>query len=57
MTKVLERSVIQGQLLSIIKAIFNKPIANIKLNKDRLSVILLKPETTMTVHSLHMYSV
>jgi hypothetical protein len=36
MSKVLERSGIQGQYLNIIKAIYSKPIANIKLNGDIL---------------------
>jgi hypothetical protein len=36
MIKGLERSGIQGQYLNIIKAIYSKPIANIKLNGDIL---------------------
>jgi hypothetical protein len=34
MIKVLERSGIQGPYLSIIKAIYSKPVANIKLNRS-----------------------
>jgi hypothetical protein len=42
MLKVLERSGIQGSCLNIIKAIYCKPIANIKLNGDILEAIPLK---------------
>jgi hypothetical protein len=38
MIKVLERSGIQGPFLNIIKAIFNKPVANIKLNKIAITL-------------------
>jgi hypothetical protein len=36
MLKVLERSGIQGVYLNIIKAIYSKPMANIKLNREKL---------------------
>ena len=42
MIKVLERSGIQGPYLNIIKAIYCKPTANIKLNGDIHKAILLK---------------
>ena len=42
MIKVLERAGIQGTYLSIIKTIYSKPIANIKLNGEKLKVIPLK---------------
>jgi hypothetical protein len=42
MIKVLERSGIQGPYLNITKAIYNKPIANIKLNGEKLEAIPLK---------------
>jgi hypothetical protein len=35
--KVLERSGIQGPPLNIVKAIYNKPVANIKLNGQKQS--------------------
>jgi hypothetical protein len=38
----LERSGIQGTYLNIIKAIYNKPIPNIKLNGEKLEAIPLK---------------
>jgi hypothetical protein len=34
MIKVLERSGIQGPYLNMVKAIYSKPVANIKLNVD-----------------------
>ena len=42
MIKVLERSGIQETYLNIIKAIYNKPTANTKLNRGKLKVIQLK---------------
>jgi hypothetical protein len=44
MIKVLERSGIQGPYLNI-KAIYRKPLANIKLNGEKLEAIPLKSET------------
>jgi hypothetical protein len=46
MIKVLERSGIQGPYLNIIKAIYRKPVANIKLNGEKLEAIPLKSETS-----------
>ena len=45
MIKVLERSGIQGPYLNIIKAIYSKPVANIKLNREKLEAIPLKSGT------------
>ena len=45
MVKVLERSGIQGPYLNIIKAICSKPVANIKLNGEKLEAIPLKSGT------------
>jgi hypothetical protein len=42
MLKVLEKSWIQGTYLNIIKAVYCNPMANIKLNGEKLKVILLK---------------
>jgi hypothetical protein len=44
MLKVLERSRIQGPYLNIVKAIYSKPTANIKLNGEILEAIPLKSE-------------
>ena len=42
MIKVLERLGIQGSYLNIIKAIYSKPTANIKLNGEKLKAFPLK---------------
>jgi hypothetical protein len=41
-TKVLESSGIKGPYLNIAKAIYSKPVANIKLNGEKLKAIPLK---------------
>jgi hypothetical protein len=45
MIKLMERSGIQGPYLNIIKAIYSKPVANIKLNEEKLETIPLKSGT------------
>ena len=45
MIKVLERSEIQGPYLNMIKAIYSKPGANIKVNGEKLEAIPLKSGT------------
>jgi hypothetical protein len=45
MIKVLERSGIQGPYLNMIIAIYSKPVANIKVNGDKLEAIPLKSGT------------
>ena len=45
MIKVLERSGIQGPYLNMIKAIYSKPVANIKLNAEKVEAIPLKSGT------------
>jgi len=45
MVKVLERIGIQGPYLNIVKAIYSKPVANIKLNGGKLEAIPLKSGT------------
>ena len=45
MIKVLERSGIQGPYLNMRKAIYSKPLANIKLNGEKLEAIPLKSGT------------
>jgi hypothetical protein len=47
MLKVLERSGIQGPYLNIIKAIYSKPVANIKINGEKLEAISLKSGTRL----------
>ena len=41
MIKVMERSGIQGPYLNIVKAIYSKPVANIKQNGEKLEAIPL----------------
>ena len=45
MMKDLERSGIQGPLLNVVKAIYRKLVANIKLNGEKVEASLLKPGT------------
>jgi len=45
MIKVLKRSGIQGLYLNILKAIYSKPVADIKLNGEKLEAIPLKSGT------------
>jgi hypothetical protein len=45
MLKVLDRSGIQGLYLNIVKAIYSKPVANIKLSREKLEAIPLKSGT------------
>ena len=57
MIKVLERSGIQDPYLNMIKAIYSKPVAYIKVNGEKLEAIPLKSGTRLgCVHSLHTYS-
>jgi hypothetical protein len=52
MIKVLERSRIQGPYLNMIKAIYSKPVANIKVNGEKLEAIPLKSGTRQATHFL-----
>ena len=45
MSKVLERTGIQGPYLNIVKAVYSKPVASIKLNGEKLEAIPLKSGT------------
>jgi hypothetical protein len=45
MIKVLERSEIQGPYLNMIKAIYSKSVANIKVNGEKLEAIPLQSGT------------
>ena len=54
MLKVLER--IHGPYLTIIKTIYSKPTANIKLNSGKLEAISLKSGTLRAAHSPPNYS-
>jgi hypothetical protein len=57
MIKVLERSGIQGPYINMIKAIYSNPVANIKVNGEKLEAIPLKSGTRdNAVHFLPIYS-
>jgi hypothetical protein len=45
MIKVLKKSGIQGPYLTMIKVIYSKPVANIKVNGEKLEAIPLKSAT------------
>jgi hypothetical protein len=45
MIKVLERSGIQGLYLNMVKAIYSKPVVNIKVNGEKLEAISLTSGT------------
>jgi hypothetical protein len=45
MITVFERSEIQGPYVNMIKAIYSKPVANIKVNGENLEAIPLKSGT------------
>ena len=46
MLKILERSRIQGPYLNIVKEIYSKSVANIKLNGEKLEAIPVKSGTS-----------
>jgi hypothetical protein len=46
MIKVMEISGAQGPCINIVKAIYSKPVANIKLNGEKVEAIPLKSGTT-----------
>ena len=56
MIKTLQKADIEGTYLNIIKAIYNKPTANIILNSERLKAFPLKSGTRKGAHSHHYYS-
>jgi hypothetical protein len=47
---------LEGKYLNIIKVIYNKPIANIILNGEKLKPFPLKSGKDKGSHSLHSYS-
>ena len=56
MIKVLERSGIQGPYLNMIKAIYRKPVANIKVNGEKLEEIPLNQGLHKAAQFLPTYS-
>jgi hypothetical protein len=57
MLKALEISGIQGPYLNIIKAIYRKAVANIKLNRKKFEAIPLNQVLDKAAHSLLIYSI
>jgi hypothetical protein len=57
MLEVLERSGIQGSYLNIVKAIYSKPVANIKLNREKLEAIPLNQGLDKVACSLPICSI
>ena len=54
--KTLQKAGIEGTYLNIIKAIYDKPTANIILNGEKLKAFPLKSGTRQGGHSHHYYS-
>jgi hypothetical protein len=57
MLKTLEKSGTQGPYLNIIKTIYCKATASIKLNGDIFEAIPLNSGTRKDAHSPHIYSI
>jgi hypothetical protein len=57
MVKVLERSILHVTYLNIIKAIYSKPTAHIKLNGEKLEAIPLKSGTRQGCPPSPIYSI
>ena len=55
--KTLQKAGIEGTYLNIIKAIYDKPSANIILNGVKLQALPLKLEQDKGAHSQHYYSI
>ena len=56
MIKTLNKVGIERTYLNIIKAIYDKPTANIILKGEKLKAFLLKSGTRQRFHSSHFYS-
>ena len=56
MIKTIQKAGIEGTYLNIIKAIYDKPTANIILNGEKLKAFTLKPEQDKGAHSHYYYS-
>ena len=56
MINTLQKEIIEGTYLNIIKAIYDKPTANIVLNGEKLKTFLLRSGTKKVVHCHHYYS-
>ena len=56
MIKTLQKVGIEETYLNIIKAIYDKPTANITLNSEKLKAFPLRSGTRQGCHSCHFYS-
>ena len=54
--KILQKMGIEGTYLNIVKAIYDKPTANISLNGEKLKAFPLRLEQDKGVHFHHCYS-
>ena len=54
--KTLQKADIEGTYLNIIKAIYDKPTANIILNDEKIKAFPLKSGTRKGAHFHHYYS-
>ena len=54
--KTLQKVVIEGSYLNIIKAIYDKPTANIVLKDEKLMQFPVRSGTKKVAHSHHCYS-
>ena len=57
MIKTLQKAGIEGQYLNIIKAIYDKPSANIILSDENLKAFPQSQEQDKGAHSHHYYSI
>ena len=57
MIKILQKMGIEGTYLNIVKAIYDKPIANIILSGEQLKAFPEDQEQDKGVHFCHYYSV
>ena len=56
MIKTLQKAGIEGTYLNILKAVYDKPTANIILNGETLKAFPLKSGIRKDIHSQHYYS-
>ena len=56
MIKTLQKMGIEGTYLNVVKAIYDKPTANIILNDEKLKAFPLRSGTRQGVHFHHYYS-
>ena len=55
--KILQKMCLEGTYLNIVKAVYDKPTANIILNGENLKIFPLRSGTRQGVHFYHYYSI